>query len=54
MERVWEWRRETGATIIQQLKRLGCTLDYDHERFTMDEAYVRAVMEMFVRLYQKG
>ena len=54
VERVWEWRRETGATIIQQLKRLGCTLDYDHERFTMDEGYVRAVMEMFVRLYDKG
>ena len=54
VERVWEWRRETGATIIQQFKRLGCTLDYDHERFTMDEGYVRAVMEMFVRLYDKG
>ena len=54
VERVWEWRRETGATIIQQLKRLGCTLDYEHERFTMDEGYVRAVMEMFVRLYDKG
>jgi valyl-tRNA synthetase len=54
IERVWEWRRETGATIIQQLKRLGCTLDYDHERFTMDEGYVRAVLEMFVRLHAKG
>ena len=54
VERVWEWRRETGATIIQQLKRLGCTLDYEHERFTMDDGYVRAVMEMFVRLYDKG
>ncbi len=54
VERVWEWRRTTGATIIQQFKRLGCTLDYDHERFTMDEGYVRAVLEMFVRLYSKG
>jgi valyl-tRNA synthetase len=53
VERVWEWRRQTGATIIQQFKRLGCTLDYDHERFTMDEGYVRAVLEMFVRLYRK-
>ena len=53
IERVWEWRRETGATIIQQFKRLGCTLDYEHERFTMDEGYVRAVLEMFVRLYRK-
>src|SRR4051794_29123932 len=54
IQRVWEWRRATGATIIQQLKRLGCTLDYEHERFTMDEGYVRAVMETFVRLYDKG
>src|SRR3954447_18322468 len=54
VERVWEWRRATGATIIQQFKRLGCTLDYDHERFTMDEGYVRAVLEMFVRLHRKG
>ncbi|HYW29050.1 MAG TPA: valine--tRNA ligase [Gaiellales bacterium] len=54
VRRVWEWRRATGATIIQQFKRLGCTLDYDHERFTMDEGYVRSVLEMFVRLYGKG
>jgi valyl-tRNA synthetase len=54
VERVWEWRRQTGATIIQQFKRLGCTLDYAHERFTMDEGYVQAVLEMFVRLYDKG
>jgi valyl-tRNA synthetase len=54
IERVWEWRSETGATIIQQLKRLGCALDYEHERFTMDDGYVRAVLEMFVRLYRKG
>ncbi len=54
LERVWEWRAATGATIIQQFKRLGCTLDYEHERFTMDDGYVRAVLEMFVRLYRKG
>ncbi|HEY3765477.1 MAG TPA: valine--tRNA ligase [Gaiellales bacterium] len=54
LERVWEWRAATGATIIQQFKRLGCTLDYDHERFTMDDGYVRSVLEMFVRLYRKG
>jgi valyl-tRNA synthetase len=53
LERVWKWRAETGATIIQQFKRLGCSLDYGHERFTMDEGYVRAVTEMFVRLYHK-
>jgi valyl-tRNA synthetase len=54
LERVWKWREATGATIIQQFRRLGCTLDYDHERFTMDEGYVRAVLEMFVRLHGKG
>ena len=37
LERVWQWRAETGATIIRQFKRLGCSLDYGHERFTMDE-----------------
>ena len=40
--------------IIQQYKRLGCALDYDNERFTMDEAYARAVTEVFVGLYEKG
>ena len=54
LERVWQWRAETGATIIQQFKRLGATLDYDHERFTMDERYVQAVLTMFVELYRKG
>jgi valyl-tRNA synthetase len=54
LERVWKWREATGATIIQQFRRLGCTLDYEHERFTMDEGYVRAVLEMFVRLHAKG
>ncbi|MDX6547929.1 MAG: valyl-tRNA synthetase [Gaiellales bacterium] len=54
IQRVWEWRRETGATIIQQFKRLGCALDYEHERFTMDDGYARAVLEMFVRLHRKG
>jgi valyl-tRNA synthetase len=54
LERVWEWRAATGATIIQQFKRLGCTLDYEHERFTMDADYVRSVLTMFVRLYRKG
>ncbi len=54
LERVWEWRATTGATIIQQFKRLGCSLDYDHERFTMDDGYVHAVLTMFVQLYDKG
>ena len=54
LERVWEWRAQTGATIIQQYKRLGASLDYGHERFTMDEGYVRAVLTMFVHLYERG
>ncbi len=52
--RVWEWRREYGGTIIEQLKRLGCSCDYDRERFTFDEGYVRAVTKVFVALYERG
>src|SRR6478609_9173981 len=54
LERVSRWREETGATIIGQFKRLGCSLDYGHERFTMDEGYAAAVLTMFVELYRKG
>ena len=53
-ERVWEWRNEYGRMIIEQLKRLGCSCDYDRERFTFDEGYVRAVTKVFVALYEKG
>ena len=53
-ERVWEWREKYGQTIVSQFKRLGCSCDYDDERFTMDEAYARAVLTVFVRLYEKG
>ncbi|MGE5229274.1 MAG: valine--tRNA ligase [Deltaproteobacteria bacterium] len=52
--RVWEWRREYGGTIIEQLKRLGCSCDYERERFTFDEGYARAVTRVFVALYDKG
>jgi valyl-tRNA synthetase len=54
IKRVWEWREKYGGTIIEQLKRLGATCDYDDERFTLDEGYVRAVLEVFVTLYRKG
>ena len=54
VERVWEWRRETGSTIIEQYKRLGASMDYRRERFTMDEAYARAVQDVFVRLHERG
>ncbi len=52
--RVWEWRKEYGGNIINQLKRLGCACDYERERFTFDDGYVRAVLKVFVALYKKG
>lgn len=54
IERVWQWKEESGGTIIKQLKRLGCSCDWSRERFTMDEGLSRAVREVFVRLYQEG
>jgi valyl-tRNA synthetase len=54
VEQVWEWRRDHGSQIVQQFKRLGASLDYSDERFTMDEAYARAVRHVFVALYEKG
>ena len=54
VERVWRWREEYGSTIVEQYKRLGASADYADERFTMDDAYVRAVTLVFVSLYEKG
>ena len=54
VEQVWEWRDLYGGTIIDQFKRLGATLDYDDERFTMDERYAAAVLKVFVELYDQG
>ncbi|HMI71936.1 MAG TPA: class I tRNA ligase family protein, partial [Solirubrobacteraceae bacterium] len=54
VERVWQWREQYGGTIIEQFKRLGATCDYDDERFTLDDAYVQAVLKVFVDLYDKG
>jgi valyl-tRNA synthetase len=54
VERTWEWLEKTGRTIMGQFRRLGCSLDYSRERFTMDDAYVRAVMTFFVRLWNRG
>jgi valyl-tRNA synthetase len=54
VERVWEWRAEYGSTIIEQLKRLGASCDYEHERFTLDDGYAAAVLKVFVDLYRKG
>jgi valyl-tRNA synthetase len=52
--RVWEWREQYGSKIVEQYKRLGASCDYERERFTMDDRYVRAVMKVFKGLYDKG
>src|SRR5919204_6995762 len=54
VERTWRWLEETGRTILFQFRRLGASLDYERERFTMDDDYVRAVMTFFVRLWERG
>jgi valyl-tRNA synthetase len=54
VERVWEWLHEYGGIIMGQFRRLGCSLDYERERFTMDDGYVRAVTRFFVHLYERG
>src|SRR5919106_1560896 len=52
--RVWEWLREYGGKIMFQFRRLGASMDYRRERFTMDDAYIRSVMRFFVHLHRKG
>ena len=52
--RTWEWLEQTGRTIMGQYRRLGASLDYSRERFTMDDEYVRAVLAFFVRLWERG
>jgi valyl-tRNA synthetase len=54
LERVWEWRERYGGEIVEQYKRLGASCDYENERFTLDEGYVRAVYRVFVALYEQG
>src|SRR5438105_3062461 len=54
VERVWAFVRETGNTILEQLKMIGCSCDWSRTRFTLDEAYSRAVREVFVRLWEEG
>ncbi len=54
IERVWQWKAKSGGTIIQQLKRLGASCDWDRLRFTMDEGLAKAVQEVFVRLFEEG
>jgi valyl-tRNA synthetase len=54
VERVWEWKKLYGGAILDQMKRLGASVDWDREYFTMDENLSRAVREVFVRLYEEG
>src|SRR5436189_234334 len=54
VERVWEWKRHYGGAILEQMKRLGVSVDWNREYFTMDENLSRAVREVFVRLYEEG
>ncbi len=54
IRRVWQWKAESGGTIIAQLKRLGASCDWSRERFTMDEGLSRAVLKVFVALYREG
>src|SRR5262250_2536696 len=53
LRRVWQWKEESGGTIVHQLRRLGASCDWSRERFTMDPGLSRAVREVFVRLYKK-
>ncbi|MFZ5807260.1 MAG: valine--tRNA ligase [Verrucomicrobiota bacterium] len=54
LKEVWAWKEKHGGIIIQQLKKLGCSCDWERERFTMDEGYSRAVVETFVELFKRG
>ncbi|MDP7037020.1 MAG: class I tRNA ligase family protein, partial [Candidatus Marinimicrobia bacterium] len=54
LNHAWDWKEKYGGIIIQQLKKLGCSCDWERESFTMDAEYSRAVLEAFVKLYEKG
>ena len=54
LDRAWQWREKYGGRIVEQLKKLGSSCDWDRERFTLDEGCSKAVREVFVRLYEKG
>jgi valyl-tRNA synthetase len=54
LERAWQWKEQSGGTIVGQLRRLGVSVDWSRERFTMDEGLSRAVLEAFVRMYEEG
>ena len=54
IDKIWEWKEESGGTITKQMRRLGNSVDWDTERFTMDPGFTKAVQEVFVRLYKDG
>ncbi len=54
IDKVWEWKRESGGTITGQLRRLGCSMDWSREQFTMDPHFTKAVVKVFVDLYNQG
>jgi valyl-tRNA synthetase len=54
VERVWQWKAESGGTIVRQMRRLGCSCDWGRERFTLDEGLSTAVRKVFVQLYKEG
>jgi len=54
LKHAWEWKEKYGGIIIQQLKKLGCSCDWERERFTMDDNYSKSVLTAFVKLYEKG
>ncbi|MDX1635411.1 MAG: valine--tRNA ligase [Marinobacter sp.] len=54
INRIWDWKAHSGGTITRQMRRLGNSVDWDHERFTMDDGFYRAVQEVFIRLYDEG
>lgn len=54
LKRAWDWKKQYGGKIVEQLKKLGCSCDWDRERFTLDEGLSKAVLTVFVNLYNKG
>jgi valyl-tRNA synthetase len=54
IDKVWEWKAESGGQITRQLRRLGCSMDWSNERFTMDEGFSAAVIKVFVELHRRG
>ncbi|HBE35546.1 MAG TPA: valine--tRNA ligase, partial [Cyanobacteria bacterium UBA11368] len=54
LERAWQWKENSGGSIVNQIRRLGLSVDWSRERFTMDEGLSKAVVEAFVKLYEAG